>query len=133
MDGEGAERSGVPEPPLTPWDALADAYERLDDSRRHGTPEEVAAALADADLADDATAALGTLLMVKALKRGGLPLQKHLAEAFDALSRVAYDRATKAGRRATWACDEIVALRNEVKGLREEVARLTPGVGRPGE
>lgn len=120
----------MPVQAVTPWDALADAYERLRDAEREGG--DVAGARAAVDLHKDACAALGSLLLVYALERGGLAVQRVLHEAFAGTERLALEKATRAGKgvkallaRADW-------LEVRVRELERAVADLTPGVGPPG-
>lgn len=125
-----AQQTGRAEVPL-PWDDLADALERLDEARRHGSDDDIAVSLADARRARERVGALGGLLILMALDHAGLPVLKKLAAAFDGLAQSAWDRATRAHKRATWAVNEVQALRQRVAELERRLDDLTPGVGQP--
>jgi hypothetical protein len=116
-----------------PWDDLADAFEQLARSERHGTTEDIAVSRANLERAKDRMAALGQLVALYALEPGrcGLPLQRRLAQVFGDLAQAAWDRATRAAKRATWAVNELDALKRRVIELEELVARVTPGIGEP--
>lgn len=107
---------------VTPWDALADAVEALHDAERHGG--DVAAAQAEVLRAKEHLGALGGLLVLMALDTAGLPLQRKLAAVFDGLARDAWDKAQRAGKRATWAIQEVDVLKGRVKELEAAVAGL---------
>ena len=114
-----------------PWDALADAYERLGACERHGTAEEVQAARLVVDQHKDACAALGSLLLVFALERGGLMVQRVLHEAFAGTERLALERATRAGKAVKHLLAKADWYDMRLRELEKQIADLTPGVGPP--
>jgi hypothetical protein len=117
---------------LTPWDALADAFERLDDARRHGTAETIAAAEADAARARDRVAALGELLLSAAIREPSLLLQKRVRDVFGLDASLAWDHAKQACDLAKRLLAKVDALTQRLGELERRIDSLTPGVGVPG-
>jgi hypothetical protein len=113
-----------------PWDDLADAYERLAAAERHGSADDVTSARADVARAREHLGALGNLLLLMALDTMALPIQKRLADVFDGLNRDAWNKAVRAGKRATWAIDQLDALKERVREL-EAIVSKTASVGDP--
>lgn len=129
---------------VQPWDALANAHERLEDARRAvelaaGAGDEfdralataeLAAAQAEYDRAADHLAALGSLLLLFAIERGGFYTQKILARMFD--TRSIWRKALAAEKAAADAIAELDALRCRLAEVEELIAEMSPGVGEPG-
>ncbi len=115
-----------------PWDDLADALQALDDGRRHGTADDIAAAELDAARSRDRVAALGELLLLAAIREPSLPVQKRVREVFGLDADAAWDHATQACKLANRLLADVDALKCRVMELEDLVADLTPGVGPPG-
>jgi len=117
----------VPVQAVTPWDALADAYERLRGAERGGG--DVGAALADVVRCKESCGALGSLLLKYAIETGGFEVQRVLRAAFGEVLGATWDEAAGASSLALQTSNDVQTLRDELNELREQVARLTPGVG----
>lgn len=113
------------------WDELADAYDALRASERHGSAEEIGTARERVERAKDGLGALGSLLLLFALERGGLAVQRTLRGVFAADESAALEKSIKAGKRATWAIAHLDALQQRIRDLEEQVARLTPTLNEP--
>src|SRR5262245_54657496 len=120
------------ESPL-PWDHLADCFERLRDAERacELAEDDIDRMLDAAELevantelarAQEGMRILGELLLRFALEEPGLPLQKRIAHVFGGLADAAWERATKAGKRANWAIAELDALKQRVRELENEIS-----------
>jgi hypothetical protein len=114
-----------------PWDDLADAFERLDDARRHGTADELAAAERDAARARDRLAALGELLLSAAIREPSALLQKRVRDVFGLDAALAWDHAQQACDLARRLLAKVDALTQRLAELEDAVADLTPGIGVP--
>jgi len=115
---------------LTPWDQLADAYERLHDAERHGG--DVDAAREEVERAKEAMTCLGQLLIVSALNGGGTLMGQTFARYFGGVFGVTREAADSAKGVALKALRELDAMRERVKYLERMVANVTPGIGEPG-
>lgn len=132
-----------------PWDALAEARQRLDDALRAAelAGDELDAAMAGADAeearaeydrAAEHLAALGALLLLYAVERGCVA-KATLDRLSEALGfSLCFDMARKANRRTAWAearamdaLEKLDAIRVRVAELERRVDGLTPGVGDP--
>lgn len=114
-----------------PWDELADAYESLHESQRHGSAEDITLALERVQRAKEHCGNVGALLLTLAMDHGGLAVQKKLFGAIADGNTSTYRAAKVAVKLAKNLAAECDALRCELNELREMVARLTPGVGEP--
>lgn len=117
---------------MTPWDELAAAQDEALDALRSDDVERHRAALERVTAAREACGALGGMLILLALDHAGLAVQKKLSAVFGGLSISAYQKAQTAESRASWAVDELDALREQMRALEKRIANLTPGIGEPG-
>lgn len=129
---------------VQPWTALANAHERLEDARRAVewaagigdefdraiAAAELTAAQAEYDRTADHLAALGSLLLLFAIERGGLHTQKILQRLFD--TRSIWRKALSAEQAAADVIAELDALRCRLVEVEELIAQMTPGVMEPG-
>lgn len=114
-----------------PWEWMADAYAELDEAGRSGDESRLREAAEQVGLARDACGHLGGLLIVLALERGGLEVQRKLSGVFGAMARGAWRKAQKAEERSGWAAEMIDVLLQRVRELERQIGDLTPGVGDP--
>jgi BMFP domain-containing protein YqiC len=80
----------------------------------------------DAHLAD-----VGTMLLVAAVRGGSQKVAEALEPFFNERLKAAWDRANKAGRRATEALERIDALEQRIRELEEQYDSATCGIGDP--
>jgi hypothetical protein len=155
--------SGVPLPEAVvtalPWDALADAFEELEEARRHGTPDQLERAQLRWAETRDRMGLVGATILHAAVSgfgsnangffgggvflgtpQAGYVLRStldRLAElmGFATVREIALglERQLKAAiRLARQAHEEIDALKQRIVELECRVENRTPGVGEPG-
>lgn len=112
-----------------PWDRLADAHEAAADALRCDDPEAHRAALDELESARQECGSLGGLLVMMALRYGGLAVVRNLERLSSESFAAAWDRATAAAGGSKAAHDRITALADRVRALERRLDDLTPGVG----